>query len=155
MGYLYLLKNAVLTNSTVAPDQIAKLTQAIQQQVPSWSQGQTVKLLEEASRGGQSSILISSDTGAVRIEVIGDTVLLNGKDITGNLGSKTTYGNQSPIIENSTNSNIIVGDKNSVTQQKKSSYRFSITTSLALTVSLGVTAYYLYQRRKRKIAQRK
>lgn len=39
----------------------------------------------------------------------GDTVLLNGKDVTGNLGSKIAHGDHSPIIEDIQNSQITTG----------------------------------------------
>ena len=49
----------------------------------------------------------------------GNTILVNGKDITGNLGSSITYGNQSPIIS---------GNKNNVSYSENLS-QSSDTTS--------------------------
>ncbi len=46
------------------------------------------------------------DTGSgVGINIIGDTILVEGRDITGTLGAKTTYGPNSPIgdVSNSYN----------------------------------------------------
>jgi len=109
-------------------------------------------MLADASHAGDYNLDFINDTSIVRIKVMGDTVFLNGKDITGTLSSNTTYGNNSPIIQNNTNSNIVVGEKNSSAQQGVS-YSMTITASFALTLS--VAAYFLYQRRKRKAAPRK
>lgn len=38
------------------------------------------------------------------IKILGDTIFVDGKDITGNLGSKTTYGDYSPVVENNSGS---------------------------------------------------
>jgi hypothetical protein len=88
--------------------------------------------------------------------------LLNGKDITGNLGSKTTYGSNSPIIdkgnvtygsnspvlENVKDSAVGVGSGNKV-ENRGHNYTFDI--SIALTVgAAGCAGYAISQRRKRK-----
>ena len=50
--------------------------------------------------------LRTDDGRLIPIEVMGESILINGKDISGNLGSKTTQGANSPIIEDVTGSQI-------------------------------------------------
>src|SRR5262249_31353546 len=54
-------------------------------------------------------LLTADDGRRIPIEVIGESVLINGKDISGNLGSRTTYGSNSPIVEDIRNSQITTG----------------------------------------------
>jgi hypothetical protein len=88
------------------------------------------------------------DGQLVPVEVFGDSVLVNGKDLSGNLGSKTTHGANSPIIEDISNSQIATGDKSSINQQR--SYTISISLSVALSLSVVFNLYFLLRLRKRK-----
>ncbi len=63
--------------------------------------------------------------------------MLNGIDISGNLGSKTTHGDNSPIIEDVQNSQITTGAKSPIQKDVEStSFNITFTLSLALSLSL-------------------
>jgi hypothetical protein len=61
--------------------------------------------------------LRADDGRLIPIEVLGESILVNGKDLSGNLGSKTTTGANSPIIEGVNNSQITTGDRSSITER--------------------------------------
>ncbi len=75
-------------------------------------------MLSAAQNTGTHTSTLSDSDGKIiaRIQIMGETVLTNGKDISGNLGSKTTYGDKSPIIENVSDSTLNFGDGNIVNQ---------------------------------------
>ena len=90
---------------------------------------------------------ITADDGRrVPIEVIGESVLINGKDISGNLGSKTTYGSNSPIVEDIRNSQITTGSASPLAKDSGTSYSINISLSVALTASVAGNLYFLWRR---------
>ena len=93
-------------------------------------------------------LLTADDGRRIPIEVIGESVLINGKDISGNLGSKTTYGSNSPIIEDIRNSQITTGNASPLSKDSGTSYSINISLSVALTVSVAANLYFLWRRRR-------
>lgn len=100
-------------------DKVSAITESIQKKYSSWTSKDTKDMLERASHAGHSYNPIITDKGMIRIEIIGETVLLDGKDISGNLGSKTTYGPNSPIVENVKDSQIAIGSSNQIIEKNK------------------------------------
>src|SRR5262249_35246829 len=93
---------------------------------------------------------ITTDSGALLPAMLtGESLLINGKDISGNLGSKTTHGANSPIIENIRDSQIAAGEGNSVIKDSPSTRTVNISLSLALSVSVALNLYLLRQIRRR------
>lgn len=100
------------------------------------------------------NLRIRADDGRlIPIEVLGESLLVNGKDISGNLGSKTTHGANSPIIEDVRGSQISTGNRSPITGP--SNYTVSISLSVALSVSLGLNLYFLKKMRQRRTTARK
>ncbi len=132
-----ILCSPTLLKASWTQEEIETITSEIQKKLPSWKTEETVEILKESeSRGGQYIDARQTDEGRISIKIMGKTVLLDGKDITGNLGSKITHGNNSPIIENVDNSEIAVGDQATAYKETK---KTSINLSLILAIS-----FYLY-----------
>lgn len=93
--------------------------------------------------------LVADDGRLIPIEVLGQSILVDGKDLSGNLGSKTTQGANSPIIENVTGSQIATGQGSSVTKDSTSSVTINISLSIALSVSVALNLYLLREVRRR------
>ena len=78
------------------------LTEAINKTNPKWTYDESLRLIQDARGSGTRFITVSTDNGTYSISIMGDTILLNGKDITGsfltNVTNVTTYGNNSPAI---------------------------------------------------------
>jgi hypothetical protein len=101
-----------------------------------------------------SNLRIRADDGRViPLEVLGESLLVNGKDISGNLGSKTTHGANSPIIEDVSGSQISTGNNSPITG--RSNYTINISLSIALSVSLALNLYFLKKIRQRRTTARK
>lgn len=91
--------------------------------------------------------LKADDGREIPVEVFGGSILVNGKDLSGNLGSRTTYGSNSPIVEDVRNSQITTGSGSPITQTT-SSYSINISLSIALSLSVILNLYLLRQQRK-------
>ena len=126
-----------------------------------WTLDDTELLLEgKVPHGAEANVFINNrpsnmrlkadDGRSIPIEVFGESILLNGKDISGNLGSKITHGANSPIIEDVNNSQISTGDKSPITQRNPV-YAISISLSLALSLSVVANLYLLKKMRDRKL----
>lgn len=75
------------------------------------------------------------------IKIMGDTILVGGKDITGNLGSKTTSGDYSPIVENNS------GTFNNGPTQETSWFSMSNPFVYVFVIlALASIAYWAYKR---------
>jgi len=115
-------------------DQKNKFTEEMQKHDSKWTAEQTNKKIEEMRNS-------SSYTGlhkGISIDRRGNTVLVNGRDITGNLGSKTTYGRNSPIMEDVKDSQVAIGDESRVEKDTQTT-SFSITIPLSVSLcSLGI-----------------
>ena len=132
-------------------ERIKFITESIQQSYGDWTIQDTRNMMEEAKHAGDLLKPIFTDKGITRIEVKGDTVLLNGKDITGNLGSKTTYGPNSPIVENVKDSQMTTGNNSLIVKDNTFHFTINLSLSIALSFSLVLNGIQLYLfRRKRR-----
>jgi len=123
---------------------INSITEHLQVYRHDWTAKDTQELLKGASgHGMQFTSILADDGNQVKLTITGDTVLVEGKDISGNLGSKTTTGANSPIIEDVRDSQIATGDKSSATNTQTTNYTLSISLSVALSVSIALNAYLL------------
>jgi len=156
-----------LCRADLSPEEVSRVTTEIQKFEPKWTDKQT----QEATSRGRNGLAMSA-YGSFRLKVEGDTVWVNGKQITGNLGTNITYknsptivnpqnsqfaigdnakvvsGSNNPIIENSASNQIVVGNDSTVNSSKGVSIG-----SLALTVTLPLAAAgggYLIWRQSRK-----
>jgi hypothetical protein len=125
------------------PAETDQITTRIQQQIPNWTREHTVSLARDSDRKGVRMELVYGHM----FQVMGNTVLLDGKDVSGNLGSNTTYGDNSPIIEGAIGSQIAVGDG---ARAEETNITLLPTLSISLAATLGVTAtiYLLWRRRR-------
>ena len=130
-------------------------TEHMRQFRKSWSPADTDRLIARGpERGvnlaGNISGFVTADNGdRIAVVVTGDTVLVNGKDISGNLGSKTTYGANSPIVENIRDSQVAAGERNSVTKDSTSTLSVNVSLSVVLSVSVALNLYLLREIRRR------
>ena len=124
----------------LSDEQIEIITQKIQKEDSTWTKEETLELLKS---GDQTIAMNTKDNRVVRIHVMGDTILLNGKDITGNLGSKITYGDKSPIIETGDNNLVTTGDNSPIRQTINI---YTIIASIAFPLSL-IFNIYLFRKK--------
>jgi hypothetical protein len=143
LGLIFLSPS--LVKSELSEEKIKKITQELQKELPNWTENDTTNLLQEAKSGEISrTIMTDPDKGATSIKVIGETILLNGKDITGNLGSKTTHGNYSPIIEEVNNSQIAIGSQNKLRNEtKNTNVSLNIFLSIAFPISFASNIFFV------------
>jgi hypothetical protein len=145
------LLGASLAAAAYTPQQIAEITGRIQKEtkMPQWQDADTEELLKGAEHVGFQSTTIATPAGIVKVQIFGgSTILIGGKDVTGNLGSKTTLGPNSPIIDGDGNQ-VNIGNNTSTT---------SITFSPAMKVAVslgsfsvaGGLAIYLWKRRQQR-----
>lgn len=116
--------------------EIAKLTLEVQKRAASWRIEDTRKMLEGAANTGTTMQPVFTSDGPIMIQIMGKTVLIDGEDVTGRLGSKTTYGANSPIIGDVTESQVTTGDESPIPIKN---YTFHL--SIALTLSLATNLY--------------
>ena len=110
-------------------------------------QGSAVNVGGAAKSGGTTMLTIHADDGrAIGLVATGESLLVDGKDVTGNLGSKTTYGANSPIIDNIKDSQVAAGSQNSVARDT-TNYSLTISLSLALSLSVVLNLYLLRKAR--------
>jgi hypothetical protein len=94
---------------------------------------------------------IRTDDGRrIPIEVFGESILVDGKDVSGNLGSKTTYGSHSPIIEDVRNSQITTGNSSPVSKDTHFGLTINLSLSIALSLSFVLNLYLLRKIRSRE-----
>jgi len=115
-GVLILGGNAVMAND-YSDAFVQKLTSLLQSYDPSYTEEKIAILMEMSKKSGDTTLFVKDKTGnyggnGARVLIMGETIIVNGKDITGNLGSKTTYGDYSPIIDNIDSSTVIIGNSN-------------------------------------------
>jgi hypothetical protein len=104
--------------------------------------------------GRPLNLRLQADDGRlIPIEVLGESILVDGKDMSGNLGSKTTHGANSPIIEDVNGSQITTGNSSPISRQ--SNYTISISLSLALSASLVANLYLLKKMREQRTGTKK
>ena len=105
-----LIFTACVCRAEIAEEKMDAITEAIQARLPQWKKNDTEILLEKARHSGEVSYVSRQGNGeTVRIKVIGETILLDGEDISGKLGNKVTYGDNSPIIGPTKNSDFTTG----------------------------------------------
>jgi hypothetical protein len=115
-------------------------TLEIQKTSPSWTIEETIAILKEYEGPEPSIQTIGRKEGKFNITLNGETILINGKDITGNLGSKITHGDNSPIFENVDNSQIAVGEKATASKEtKKTSINLAFIFAISLSIPLSVS----------------
>jgi len=99
--------------------------------------------------GKPINLRLKTDDGRlIPVSVIGESILVDGKDLSGNLGSKTTNGDNSPIIEDVSGSQITTGNSSPISRQ--SNYTISISLSLALSASIAANLYLLRRMKTQK-----
>jgi len=138
-----LVAQGILTEEKTE-EKIASITEAIQESLPSWTLSKTRSLLEQSKFSGVVVESHFTDQGVTSIEVHGETILLNGKDITGNLGNKTTHGDNSPILGDIRGSQVATGPNS---HASSNSYIISLAFNLALTLSLVLCLYFIRRQR--------
>ena len=94
--------------------------------------------------------LVADDGQRVPVELFGDSILVGGKDISGNLGSKTTHGANSPIIENVRNSQLATGERSTILKDTDINFSITLSLSIALSASLGLNLYLLRKIRSKR-----
>jgi hypothetical protein len=100
--------------------------------------------------GRPLNLRLKADDGRlIPVEVLGQSILVDGKDLSGNLGSKTTHGSNSPIIENVSGSQIATGPGSAAMKDSSASVSVNISLSIALSVSVALNLYLLRQMRRR------
>lgn len=139
----------VIAEGNWTEEKIASVTEAIQAAMPSWTTQQTRDLLEASKFSGANTQTILTDNGVTKLEVHGETILLNGKDITGNLGSKITNGPNSPIFGDINGSQIATGPNS---RASSDSFDFSFALNVALSLSLAASLYF--NRRQQALIKR-
>jgi hypothetical protein len=145
-----------LLKASWTQEEIETITSEIQKKLPFWKIEETVEILKTSeSRGGKFIDSRQNDEGKkIIIEIMGKTILLDGKDITGNLGSKITHGNYSPILENIDNSPIAVGDQAIATKEtKKTNINIAFIFAISLSIPLSVSFVFniiLFRKLKKK-----
>ena len=75
-----------------SPEVISRLTREIVSYNPTWTEAKTRNLLVGSEDSAYFTTSVPTNKKIVRIEVMGDVVLVNGKDISGDLRSKQTGG---------------------------------------------------------------
>jgi len=104
----------------------------------------SVNIGGDSKEGGTTYLTIKADDGRlISLMATGQSLLVDGKDVTGNLGSKTTYGTNSPIIEDVKDSQIAAGSQNTVSRDTTTNYSLTISLSLALSVSVALNLHLL------------
>jgi hypothetical protein len=138
-------------------ERLEAATEHMRQYRKDWTAADTEKLLTHGpdravNMAGSISGFIRDDRGGiVRVMVSGDTVLVNGRDISGNLGSKTTYGAHSPIIENIRDSQVAAAQGSSVVKDSTSNLTINVSLSIALSASVALNLYLLRRLRRREV----
>ena len=141
-------------------DKKAIITEYMQQYRRDWTLADTDLMSHGTIPHTQASVfvegrplnqkLIADDGRRVPVEVFGQSVLVDGKDLSGNLGSRTTHGANSPIIENVTGGQIAAGQGNTIAKDTTtSSVSINVSLSIALSVSVGLNLYLLRELRRR------
>jgi len=119
------------------------LTSKFQEYKSTWTPQDTASLLRNSQNTGMNVEVFKDNSGRTRkITVMGGTsVLVDGKDISGNLGSKTTHGNNSPIIDNVEDSQITTGNRSPIEKdvEKTTSFKIHIGLHIALSVALTIS----------------
>jgi hypothetical protein len=137
------------------------VTEYMQQYRRAWSLQDTEALARGSVPHSQYSVsiegrainqrIIADDGRRIPVEVFGQSVLVDGKDLSGNLGSKTTYGTNSPIIEGVRNSQVTTGNSSSITATTSNTSNTTINVSLSIALTLSVAGnLYLWRRLRRK-----
>lgn len=92
-----------------------RLTAEMGKYLDDWTEQKSILLLKEAEMSDELTKPFGVfPTNIVSVKTIGrgKVILINGKDISGNLGSKITHGDKSHIIDNISNSEINIDTQN-------------------------------------------
>lgn len=138
-------------------EELDNITVELKKYDSSWDYWKTVDLLKKASHIHN----YIDSIGKVGMTIFdGKTIIVNGKDITGNLGNKTTYGSNSPIINNIEDSQVAIGEKAMVNVDNKKTVIniiieiiTNIYFSISMTIGLTISAIYniiLVRKHKKK-----
>lgn len=111
--------------------ELRSVTEEFKKHDSTWDYWKTIAMLTSASHSSH----YLGGVGGVGVSIQGKTILLDGKDITGHLGNKTTYGKNSPIIDRIDNSELAIGDKPQVISDKR-------TTQTNIFVKILTNIYY-------------
>lgn len=65
-----------------------------------WKSIDLAQKIHDGNVSGMYVSLLEYKGITVRVQIMGATILVDGKDITGSLGDQTTYGDYSPIVQN-------------------------------------------------------
>lgn len=114
---------------------------------------QSINMNGGAVAGGTSTgFFIADDGHRVALFAEGDSMLVGGKDVTGTLGNKNTYGPNSPILEDLRNSPVAIGSGSSASSTVN--YSVTISLSVALSMSLAANVYLFRALRKLRTPSR-
>ena len=159
--FIVLFSFPLFSEAQPTEQKIETITRELQKYKSSWTIQETTKLLRDAQNVAMDIHVLTDDTGKIRKLTVlgGETVMIDGKDISGNLGSKTTHGNNSPIIEDVKDSQIAIGDhakanneeitdsqvakgdKNILSKKFEINFKLFVTLSIAFTLSLAFNIY--------------
>jgi hypothetical protein len=134
------------------------ITQYMQQYRRDWTLADTELMSQGTVPHTQASVfvegrpinerLVADDGRLIPVEVLGQSILVDGKDLSGNLGSKTTHGPNSPIIEDVSNSQIATGPGSTIAKDTHSTVTINVSLSIALSVSVALNLYLFRQLRR-------
>jgi hypothetical protein len=110
-------------------EKIVRVTKEIQKTLQNWNIEDTIQLINDTKGKNTSNIMKFRGGEPVKFQVMGETILLNGRDVSGTLGKKETHGDYSPIIENVEDSKIAIGPKAKIIEESKNTKIDKITHS--------------------------
>lgn len=204
MRRVFIVLAAVLATSsaygTWSNEKLEAATTALQQYQKKWRLQDTVSLIEgkyvdpasttpTVTFGGEgkdhppsqiTASIVADDRREISVTIMGESMIVDGKDVTGNLGSKTTYGANSPILGSINSSQVVIGGGNSVAKDttestnnglqatgtgnvagrdmsanSTKSITVNVSLSIALTISATLNAYLLRREIRRRAVARK
>jgi NADH:ubiquinone oxidoreductase subunit len=141
------------------PERLDAATEYMQHYRKSWTRADTDALVANgpdhavSTPGSVTGSIDDDNWRRVPVVVTGDSILVNGKDISGNLGSKTTHGTNSPIIENVRDSQVATGQGSSATNNTTSNVTVNVSLSIALSFSVVLNLYLLLRLRRRRLSE--
>jgi len=129
LSLLFVLLFVSIINADFSQEKIEAITKEMQIYFPSWDDDKTIQKIQQAKSTGSVMGSITNGKVVVSINIIGDSFIINGKDVTGNLGKKEIHQPFSHLFE-------------------KVEIKITIFSITFISISFIV---YLFFRRKKKI----